>query len=314
MEHRAFPKIPTTLADGPGFGGRWVATEKIHGAQLLVACDGEQVAFGKRKAWLAAAEPFFGWQMLRNELEVALRSLVAALARPGLVYVYGELFGGGYPHPEVEALPGLTPVQTGIWYAPSLRFAAFDLLLVDPKQPADALFIAHEQLEALAVEVGLSTVPVLARGTRRELVDLPVRYTSTVAEALGLPAIADNLAEGYVQKPDAELPARTRPLVKHKIAEFDDNRFDESEAFDHHAHLSVAELCRWAAVMINPVRVASARSKVGERPEAIIEEVVLDVWIDLEAIFGRRMLALSEDEDASIRAALLELARAAVGM
>lgn len=308
MEHRAFPKIPTTLAESAG-GGRWVATEKIHGAQLVVASDGETVLFGKRKAWLAADEPFFGWQLLRNELEVAIAAAHAALGRDAAIHVYGELFGGGYPHPDIEPLPGLTPVQTGIWYAPTLRFAAFDLLVV----PADdePVFLAHEQLEALAEQVGLLTVPVLGRGTRRELFDLPVRYPSTVAGLLGLPTLADNVAEGYVLKPDAELPARARPLVKHKIPEFDENRFDESMPFDHHAQLSIAELLRWAAVMINPVRIASARSKVGEDSAAIAEEVALDVWIDLESIYPRRMLALDQDEDAEVRAALLELASAA---
>ncbi|MFO7566231.1 MAG: RNA ligase family protein [Enhygromyxa sp.] len=310
MEHRAFPKIPTTLAEGPSGGSRWLATEKIHGAQLVVATDGEVVRFGKRKAWLVADEPFFGWQMLRSELELALAAVHSALARPGAIYVYGELFGGSYPHPEVESLPGMTPVQTGIWYSPTLRFAAFDLLLVEPERAG--VFIAHERLEGLAAEAGLLTVPVLARGTRRELTGLPLRYPSTVAGLLGLPAIADNVAEGFVLKPDAELPASARPLVKYKIPEFDDNRFDESEAFDPHVHLSVAELLRWATAMINPMRVASARSKVGEQPEAVVEEVVLDVWIDLEAIFPRRMLALTQAEDAELRTNLLELARAAV--
>ncbi|HLT38391.1 MAG TPA: RNA ligase family protein [Enhygromyxa sp.] len=310
MEHRAFAKIPTLLSESAG-GGRWVATEKIHGAQLVVATDGELVMLGKRKAWLAADEPFFGWQLLRNELEVAILAIHAALGHAATIHIYGELFGGGYPHPDVEPLPGLTPVQTGIWYAPTLRFAAFDLLVVPAED--EPVFIAHEQLEALAEQVGLLTVPVLGRGTRRELIDLPVRYPSTVAGLLGLPALADNVAEGYVLKPDTELPARARPLVKHKIPEFDENRFDESMPFDHHAQLSIAELLRWAAVMINPVRIASARSKVGEDPTAIAEEVALDVWIDLESIYPRRMLALDPDEDAEVRTALLELASAAVG-
>jgi Rnl2 family RNA ligase len=308
MEHLPYPKIPTKLADTAG-GGRWVATEKIHGAQLVVACDGELVRFGKRKAWLDGDEPFFGWQLLRNQLEVAIAAMHAELARDATIYVYGELFGGGYPHPDVEALPGLRPVQTGIWYAPTLHFAAFDLLVVEPEQ--EALFLAHEQLERLAEQAGLLTAPVLGRGTRRELTELPVRYPSTVAGLLGLPPIADNVAEGYVLKPDAELPARTRPLVKHKIPEFDENRFGESMPFDHHARLSIEELLRWAAVMINPVRIASARSKVGEDPAAVAEEVVLDVWIDLEAIYPRRMLALEPEDEAELRTGLLELAREA---
>lgn len=289
-----------------------MATEKIHGAQLMVATDGERVRFGKRKAWLADDEPFFGWQLLRSPLGLAVAAIHAALARDATIYIYGELFGGTYPHPDIEPLPGLSAVQTGIAYAPTLHFAAFDLLVVtaDAEEAEDdePTFIAHAQLERLAEAAGLLTVPVLGRGPRRELLELPVRYESTVAALLGLPPIADNVAEGYVLKPDAELPARARPLVKHKIPEFDENRFDESMPFDHHAQLSIAELLRWAAVMINPVRIASARSKVGEDPAAVAEEVALDVWIDLESIYPRRMLALDADEELAIRTALLELA------
>jgi hypothetical protein len=98
-------------------------------------------------------------------------------------------------------------------------------------------------------------------------------------------------------------------VVKHRpFPEFDENRFDESAAFDNHAHLSIAQLLRWAATMTNAVRMASARSKVGEDPAAIVEEVALDVWIDLESIFPRRLLALSDAEEAEVRSALLELA------
>ncbi|MCA9708949.1 MAG: RNA ligase, partial [Myxococcales bacterium] len=279
MDHRPFPKIPTTLQDSGGVGSTWVATEKIHGAQLVVATDGEVVRLGKRKAWLEPDDAFFGWQMLRGELERKVRRLYARLDRGGELHVYGELFGGGYPHSEVAALPGLRPVQTGIWYSPALGWAPFDALVVGEAEP---VFVAHTELEGACAEVELGTPPRLGRGTRSELGRLPVRYPSRVAAALGLPALPDNVAEGYVLKPDAELPAAGRPVVKHKIPEFSDDRFDGSRPFDANAHLDVEELLRLAEAMIGPMRVASARSKVGEEREAVIEEVVLDVWIDLE--------------------------------
>lgn len=312
MEHRAYPKLPSSLADATGSGPRWVATEKIHGAQLVVATDGEHVQFGKRKAWLAAEDPFFGWQLLRNELELAVRACHTELGCARL-YLYGELFGGHYPHVDIASLPGSSAVQTGIWYAPDLHFAVFDMLVFETDSDSDTgLFLAHSQLESLAANAELLSVPVLGWGTRRELVELPVRYQTHVPERLGLPPLADNLAEGYVLKPDVTLPPRDRAVVKHKIAEFDDNRFDESMAFDANAYLSVVELLRWATVMVNPMRLASARSKVGELASAVLDEVVLDVWIDLEAIFPRRMRALDEAEQGQLRAGLFELGDAAL--
>ena len=51
------------------------------------------------------------------------------------------------------------------------------------------------------------------------LVALPVRYPTRVPDQLGLPALADNVAEGFVLKPDREphkppsrLPLLLRPL------------------------------------------------------------------------------------------------------
>lgn len=313
IAHRPYPKIPTRLAEGPGAGPDWVATEKIHGAQLVLGCDGRSVQVGKRKAWLADDEPFFGWQLLRGALVRAaldafafLRASAVTDYAPATVYVYGELFGGAYPHPETEALPGLSPVQTGIWYAPGLAFAAFDVLVCrgaapEHSDPPEPEFLSRTELEAVAEHAGLRTVPVLGRGTRRQLEALPVRYPTTVPEQLGLPALPDNVAEGYVLVPDRRLPAKARPVVKHKIPEFDDLRFDASVPFDPNRHLELDALERWTGALVNPMRLASARSKVGEDPEVVVEEALLDVFIDLEAIFPRRMAGLRPDEEATLR-------------
>jgi hypothetical protein len=37
--------------------------------------------------------------------------------------VYGELFGGSYPHPFVPVEEAVSAVQTGVWYAPDVEFA-----------------------------------------------------------------------------------------------------------------------------------------------------------------------------------------------
>jgi hypothetical protein len=43
--------------------------------------------------------------------------------------VFGELYGGRYPHPEVDhgSAEQRKPVQAGIYYSPTLRFIAFDV-------------------------------------------------------------------------------------------------------------------------------------------------------------------------------------------
>lgn len=161
MRHRGFPKI-AGAGEQPGApppGGPWVALEKIHGAQMVVAIAGDELRFGKRKAWLAEDDPFFGWQLLRASLTAAARAAKERLARH-TVALYGELYGGAYPHPDVAAVPGLMPVQTGIWYAPDLRYAVFDVLVADGEAD-EGEFLAHREVVALAAEALLDTPPLL---------------------------------------------------------------------------------------------------------------------------------------------------------
>ncbi len=307
MRFRSFAKIPTHRAAPPRpMGGPWVALEKLHGAQLVIGSDGEEVIVGKRKAWLAEDEPFFGWQLLAGELTAAVRSL-ARQAGARQVMVYGELIGGGYPHPEVAAVPGLSPVQTGIWYTPALAWVPFDVLVAAGDDDEGEL-LAHREVEALAESSGLRTPPRLARGTRAELERVEVRFATRAPAWFGLPAIAENFAEGLVLKPDARCAAGDRPVIKRKLPEFDDDRFGEAEAW-RPGRLEEAELLGWIERMVQPARVASARSKVGEAVEAIVDEVALDVAIDLGLAFKEAWAQLAEAAQERVLARARELAR-----
>lgn len=301
-----FPKIPITRSDAQ-VTDDWVASEKIHGAQLVLGVDATDVQVGKRKAWLAADDAFFGWQLLRPALHAAARAVREGVGGGGTVWIYGELFGGHYPHPDVAAVPGLVPVQTGIWYAPDVRYAVFDIVHEPPA--AEPSFLSYDQVQQLAESTGLLTAPLLARGRISELNRLPVRYTSNVAAQLGLPALPDNVAEGYVLKVATASPIGNRPCAKRKIPEFDEQQFDESQGFDNSAHLSREDLFVLAARLINPPRLASARSKVGADAERVVEEAVLDATIDLHDLLPRRMQLLTPEEEQDLSQHLAALAR-----
>ncbi len=292
MRFRAFPKIPTHRAAPPrAVGGPWVATEKLHGAQLVVAVRAQELRVGKRKAWLDREEPFFGWQLLAHELEIGAREIARQTGAHTTV-LYGELIGGGYPHPEVAAAPGLTPVQTGIWYLPGLAWVVFDALVAAGDDDAGEL-LAYRELEALAAAGGLRTPPLLARRGRTELERLDVRFGTNVPAWFGLPPLTDNLAEGLVLKPDVRCAADDRPVIKRKLPEFDDDRFGEAQAW-HPPHLGEAELASWIERLVVPARLASARSKVGTSLAAILDEVALDVALDLSLTFPEAWNRLPE--------------------
>jgi len=283
MRFRPFPKIPTHRAAPPRpMGGPWVALEKLHGAQLVIASDGASIHVGKRKAWLNADEPFFGWQLVISELATGVQAIARQVAARQTV-VYGELVGGSYPHLDVAAIPGLMPVQTGIWYTPALAWIAFDVLVAADDNDEGEL-LAHHEVEALAESAGIHTPPCLLRGTRAALEHVDVRFPTRVPAWFGLPPIPDNLAEGLVLKPDARCAPAERPVIKRKLPEFDDDRFGEAEAWNP-GRLGEDALMTWVDRMIQPARLASARSKVGADPAAVADEVALDVGVDLGLAF-----------------------------
>ena len=283
-----------------------MATEKIHGANFVVGVAGETVQFGKRKGWLAPDEAFFGWQLLAPELAARCRALATEAPQ---VVCYGELYGGDYPHPDVPALAGLAPIQTGVWYAPDVRWLLFDILLATDDADAGEL-LAFADVEALAARADLATAPVLGRGRLADLErTIPIAAPTEVPARLGLPALANNLREGYVLKPDRRMPADGRPIVKRKLPDFDDTRFDDGPGW-HPGHLSRSELVAWARRLVNPARVASARSKVGTDPAAIVDEIVLDVAIDLATVFADAWRDLGPDGEAAVLAEVRDAATA----
>ncbi len=311
MRFRPYAKMPASgeARAQPSPGGTWVALEKIHGAQLVVGVQAGQVRFGKRKAWLTEEEPFFGWQLLRVQLGAAAQVIARAVGVEGdAVYLYGELFGGHYPHPEVPTVPGMSPVQTGIWYAPDLRWSPFDILVARSDED-EGVLLAHREVEAVAREAGLVTPPVIRRGTRSEMGAVPTRAQTRVPALLGLPPIENNVAEGLVIKVDQRVPPLQRVSFKRKIEEFNEGRFDESEAWNPHQPLSRDELVIWAERLVNPARIASAVSKVGRSDAGqVLDELVLDVRVDLELAFPLACRSLDPAAEEHLSTRIRELA------
>ncbi|NOK19597.1 RNA ligase family protein [Corallococcus carmarthensis] len=312
MRFRPFLKM-SSAGDARGQAspsGSWVALEKLHGAQLVLGVQDGAVHFGKRKAWLEEGDSFFGWQLLRLSLSnAALRAVRTLELGDARVYLYGELLGGRYPHPDVSAVPGMMPVQTGIWYAPDLHWVLFDILVARSDED-EGVMLSHRDVETAAKAAGVLAPPLVARGTRAQLEAVPTRAPTRLPAMLGLPPLADNWAEGLVIKSEQPVAPGTRAAFKRKIEEFDEARFDESTAWDAHQRLSIAELQDWSSRLVNPARIASALSKCGRADvEAIVSEVELDVRVDLELAFPTACQSLDPASEERLSARVRELAR-----
>ncbi|MFJ2865429.1 RNA ligase family protein [Kitasatospora sp. NPDC087314] len=297
---RPYPKIPARTRPGAPGSREWTAAEKVHGAHFAVVCDGAgAVRAAKRRELLdgEALDGFFGVSRIWPVISVAAARLASAVrggwGDEAVVTVYGELAGGSYPHPDVPAVAGVEPVQTGVWYAPDLRWLPFDATV----ETADGRWwIADRDLRAAAAAAGLTCVPLLGHGPLNVLQELPVVFPSRVPALFGLPEPADNLAEGYVLKPAGEwreTGAAVRPVLKVKQQAFaEDERYDGARPYlvpPQGAAGVPAWLLVQASALLTPARAAAAVSKLGPRtPEDVVAaEITRDVAEELaEAVGG----------------------------
>ncbi|MFO0560531.1 MAG: RNA ligase family protein [Polyangiales bacterium] len=263
--HVAYPKIAEKL-DGLGLderamratkNARYVAREKIHGANVALHTDGERVRGARRKEWIDDAEAFFDCGALLDSLHERVREVHRSLGvgEGRRVVVFGELFGGRYPHESVAADERCSAVQTGVWYSPKLEFAVFDVAIVGE---GDALeFVGAVEVEPLCVAARLIAAPRIAHGRLGDVLATKLPFETKVPAMLGLPALRDNLAEGLVVTPaeraKGALVGARRVVLKRKIDRFaEDERYAGAQKATPYASLYS---------LVTPARVASAWSK-----------------------------------------------------
>jgi Rnl2 family RNA ligase len=188
--------------------------------------------------------------------------------------IYGELFGGAYPHPEVTPVAGLQPIQTGIYYTPNIEFCAFDLAISGPQ--LSSTYLDYDQALSLLKDSRVPFIPPLLIGSYQEALHYPIEFSSTISTLFGLPSLSeDNKAEGVVIKPLKALTLSTpkgpiRPIFKRKIAAFaEDMRFHQAQKWSLPATTlspGTLDLLKWEAFnQLTENRLRSAISKIGYR-------------------------------------------------
>ncbi|WP_395108461.1 RNA ligase family protein [Actinomadura sp. SCN-SB] len=250
-------------------------------------------------------EAFFGVTRLWPVLATAAR------AAGQDVILYGELAGGGYPHPQVTPVEDIGPVQTGVWYSPDLVWLAFDGAVGTSPGPR---WMSRAEPAELVASVGLECVPLVAQGPRQKLGELTVDFPTLVPGALGLPEPPGNRAEGYVLKPAGSWDTSERgprPVLKVKHPDFaEDARYTGARPFVPPPG-GVTGVPAWllatAVERLTPPRVDAARSKLGPAADTaeLVAEVVADLLADLDDDLG----ALPEPDRQRLAAALTPAAR-----
>jgi len=133
--------------------------------------------------------------------------------------VFGEMFGGKYPHPDVKNNPKTILIQKGVHYCPNHEFYAFDLYITNHET---GRFLSVDEANNFFERTEFFYAKTLFRGTLNECIKYPNDSPSMISEWLGLPPMDDNTCEGVVIRPVAPtyLHNGARVLLKSKNARF----------------------------------------------------------------------------------------------
>lgn len=297
---------------------QWVVTEKIHGANFCFISNGRELSCANRKNILGPQDNFFQYQSVARQLQERIFKLFQRVQQrystASMIFLYGELFGGGYPHPQVVANPAFQPIQTGIFYTPEIAFCAFDLALSNKARGEERIYLDYAEAIELFKEVDLLYARPLLIGSFQEALNYPLGFQSTLPALLGLPALpTDNRAEGIVIKPYYTIVVSSkkgllRPILKKKIPEFaEDKRFSQAQKWSDQAHTFAQEqehleALKWEVFnLVTENRLQSAISKIGpvtrdqpKKAQQLFRLVVDDVLEQLYERAHEHMAALGD--------------------
>lgn len=249
----------------------YVVQEKVHGANTSFLCDGETVRFAKRTSMLKDNEQFYDYPELLERYKARVLKLSTGLRAKypevNHISVFGEMFGGLYPHDDVHVTHKVSLIQKGVCYTPDHEFYGFDIYLFTKE---GGRYLPVDEVNEFFEANGFFHAKTLFRGTLAECLKYPNAFQSKIAEWLGLPAIDDNICEGVVIRPVVPMYLRngSRVLIKSKNERFAEKKsvkkcnklFAEPIPFSEALQTLIAE----GEAYVTENRLANVVSHIGE--------------------------------------------------
>jgi Rnl2 family RNA ligase len=290
----------------------WVVQEKVHGANTSFLCDGKDVKMAKRTSKLAKDEKFYDYQELLERYTPKVLSLFSRIKAeyPEVksISVFGEMFGGRYPHKDVKAEKSVTLIQKGVFYTPDHEFYGFDIYLFEKET---GRFLPIDDVNRLFEADGFFYAKTLFRGLLKDALKYPNAFQSKVPEWLGLPDIEDNICEGIVIRPIVPMYLRngSRVLIKSKNDRFAEKKSvkKRNKVFTEPVPYSddLKELLLEVEAYVTENRLNNVVSHIGEisLPKDFGKLMGLfskDAFEDFMKDFGSRFAALDKCEQKSL--------------
>ena len=202
---------------------QYVVQEKVHGANCCFVTDGQTVRFAKRTSLIEEGELFYNYEELleryRDRVIALFHRVKEKQTDVEFVLIYGEMFGGKYPHPDVKNDSKVMNIQKGVSYSPVHEFYGFDLYVSDSEK---GRYLSVDEINELFEQGNFLYAKTLFRGNMDECLRYPNDFQSCIAGWLGLPEVEDNICEGIVIRPVEPTYLRngSRVLLKSKNKKF----------------------------------------------------------------------------------------------
>lgn len=294
----------------------FIVQEKVHGANFSFFTDGKEIKIGKRTAFIEKNEKFFNaHQVLENYRKNVIEVFEKVKnIHPDVetIIIYGELFGGGYKHKQVEPVKDAIKVQKGIEYAPQNEYYAFDIKL------NGTTYLDTDLVNQIFSETGFFYAKILFQGTLEEALKFPNAFDSKIPGWLGLPEIENNMCEGTIVK---TLKTRyfgngSRVILKNKNGKWlekskvmrkQDKAFQKQINFSEKAQNIWNEIQKYATVN----RLNNVVSKLGEFEHHKVGKVIglfaKDILEDFEKDFPKGFTIIEKEEQKRINKKLNSL-------
>lgn len=300
-----------------GFGDEvFIVQEKVHGANFSFFTDGKEIKIAKRTAFIEKDEKFFNAHHIlehykENVIEV-FQKVKAIYPDVETVVIYGELFGGGYKHQEVEPVKDAVKVQKGIEYAPHNEFYAFDIKL------NGITYLDTEVVNQIFEETGFFYAKILFQGTLEEALKFPNVFNSQIPAWLGLPELENNMCEGTIVKTlkTKYFGNGARIILKNKNEKWvEKSKMVKKEAKTVHKQVHFSEKAQeiWEEIQkyATANRLNNVVSKIGEFEPKMIGKVIglfsQDILEDFQKDFPAAFTAIEKEEQKRINKKLNSL-------
>lgn len=171
---------------------KWTVTEKVHGANVGVYCNGSDIKVASRNGFVGTS--FYSQHNVMPKYYDDIKYLFNNIKDANAIIVYGEFFGGSF---EGSCEPNTSKVQKGVDYIPFNDFLVFNVYVVSDN---GNFWIGTKELNAMLSGCLLKTVPIMFTGSLQECLEYSNEFQSTIPSMYGL-STTDNLAEGIVITP-----------------------------------------------------------------------------------------------------------------